>query len=141
MGDYYKILKVPKNAPLHEIKKAYKKLALRWHPDKNPDNTTEANKRFREISEAYEVLADPKKRQMYDKYGKDLNQAPSRGTPEFFDFGFSHFNFRDPEKLFREFFGGSIFDVFDNFGFHRNGRRQGRSLFLSIKCLVRISVE
>lgn len=58
MVDYYKILDVTKVASDAEVKKAYRKLALKWHPDKNPNNLDEANRRFREISEAYEVLSD-----------------------------------------------------------------------------------
>ncbi|XP_052872401.1 dnaJ homolog subfamily B member 6 isoform X1 [Anopheles cruzii] len=66
MVDYYKVLDVSRTASDAEIKKAYKKLALRWHPDKNPDNPEESNKRFKEISEAYEVLSDAYKRNIYD---------------------------------------------------------------------------
>ncbi len=56
--DYYEILELPKTASENDIKKAYRRLALKWHPDKNPDNSKEAEKRFKEISEAYEVLSD-----------------------------------------------------------------------------------
>ncbi|KAH8279401.1 hypothetical protein KR026_008871 [Drosophila bipectinata] len=66
MVDYYKVLDVPRTATDSEVKKAYRKLALKWHPDKNPDNLDEANKRFRELSEAYEVLSDARKRRIYD---------------------------------------------------------------------------
>ncbi|XP_072394815.1 dnaJ homolog subfamily B member 6-A-like isoform X2 [Diabrotica undecimpunctata] len=129
MSDYYKILKVSKNASTDEIKKAYKKLALKWHPDKNPDNKEEATKKFREISEAYEVLSDGKKRRTYDKYGTVNPERAS--TPSFgnlFDFegdGF-HFTFRDPEEVFREFFGSSIFDFFgEGFLSNRSKNRSG----------------
>ena len=71
MVDYYNILEVPRNASASDIKKAYRKLALKWHPDKNPDCQEDATKRFKEISEAYEVLCDDKKRAVYDKYGKE----------------------------------------------------------------------
>lgn len=129
MSEYYKILKVPKSATLEEIKKAYRKLALKWHPDKNPNNTAEANKKFREISEAYEVLSDPNKRKMYDRHGKNFNKGQVDTNPDFFDFGgFSHFNFRDPEDVFREFFGGTIFDIFSG-GRHSNSGSRSRSLF------------
>ncbi|KAH8277964.1 hypothetical protein KR018_011089 [Drosophila ironensis] len=66
MVDYYKVLDVPRTATDSEVKKAYRKLALKWHPDKNPDNLDEANKRFRELSEAYEVLSDARKRRIHD---------------------------------------------------------------------------
>ncbi|XP_030375423.1 dnaJ homolog subfamily B member 2 isoform X1 [Scaptodrosophila lebanonensis] len=68
MVDYYKVLDVPRTATDSEVKKAYRKLALKWHPDKNPDNLDEANKRFRELSEAYEVLSDARKRKVYDAH-------------------------------------------------------------------------
>ncbi|XP_053666506.1 dnaJ homolog subfamily B member 6 [Anopheles marshallii] len=212
MVDYYKVLEVSRTASEAEIKKAYKKLALRWHPDKNPDNPEESNRRFKEISEAYEVLSDAykrhiydnrstrksatgsgtggtagsysaftnrdysrnggydhyhhhrygsggsrygstggrenssssrtfsfkgffettpffrffeKKRRIYDQYGKDglINNGSDRyhqntrhrrhngssGMDDFEFFGFP-FTFRDPEDVFREFFGGSPFD-------------------------------
>eukprot|EP00918_Siedleckia_nematoides_P069954 GHVU01152495.1.p1 GENE.GHVU01152495.1~~GHVU01152495.1.p1 ORF type:complete len:227 (-),score=29.57 GHVU01152495.1:450-1130(-) len=107
--NYYKVLGINRNATDSEIKKSYRKLALRWHPDKNPENKEEAEKRFKEISEAYEVLSDKDKRQVYDRYGKEgLVQGNSQPNFDFggFDSGFSHFNFRDPEDVFREFFGG-----------------------------------
>ncbi|CAH1175571.1 unnamed protein product [Phaedon cochleariae] len=113
MTDYYKILKVPKTATSDEIKKAYRKLALKWHPDKNPNDTEEANRKFREISEAYEVLSDMKKRKMYDtgKYS-DVGRHHTGQDEDYFNFGGFTFTFRDPEDVFREFFGGSIFDFF-----------------------------
>lgn len=64
MVDYYKILEVNRSASVADIKKAYRRLALKWHPDKNPDNQEESNKRFKELSEAYEVLSDEKKRKV-----------------------------------------------------------------------------
>ncbi|XP_032360240.1 chaperone protein dnaJ 1, mitochondrial isoform X3 [Etheostoma spectabile] len=71
MLEYYQTLGVQKNATQEDIKKAYRKLALKWHPDKNPENKEEAEKRFKELSEAYEVLSDENKRSTYDRYGKD----------------------------------------------------------------------
>ena len=67
MVDYYATLEVPRNASATDIKKAYKKMALKWHPDKNPNSQDEATRRFKEISEAYEVLSDEEKRNIYDK--------------------------------------------------------------------------
>ncbi|XP_058054519.1 dnaJ homolog subfamily B member 6 isoform X2 [Anopheles bellator] len=142
MVDYYKVLDVSRTATDAEIKKAYKKLALRWHPDKNPDNPEESNKRFKEISEAYEVLSDEKKRRVYDQYGKEglMNNGGSDryhqstrhrrhngngvGMEDFEFFGFP-FTFRDPEVVFREFFGGSPFDELFRISqpVHHNGRR------------------
>jgi curved DNA-binding protein len=72
--DYYKILEIPKTASEEEIKKAYRKLARKYHPDLNPTNK-EADKKFKEINEANEVLSDPDKRKKYDTYGKDWKHA------------------------------------------------------------------
>ncbi|GGE53195.1 curved DNA-binding protein [Pedobacter psychrotolerans] len=72
--DYYKILDLKKSASIDDIKKAYRKLARKYHPDLNPNND-EANKKFQQINEANEVLSDPEKRKKYDKYGKDWQHA------------------------------------------------------------------
>ncbi|XP_037085532.1 dnaJ homolog subfamily B member 3-like isoform X2 [Pollicipes pollicipes] len=126
MVDYYRILEVPRNASAEHIKKAYRKLALQWHPDKNLNNKEAATIRFKEISEAYEVLSDEKKRKVYDRFGKEglKNGATSshhhapHGFPEpDLGFMFGGFSFRDPEDVFREFFGGDPFaDFFDGLG-------------------------
>ncbi len=67
--DYYKILGVPRNASAEEIKKAYRRLAMQYHPDRNPGKEAWANEKFKEINEAYGVLGDPEKRQQYDRFG------------------------------------------------------------------------
>src|SRR4051794_24510477 len=74
--DYYKVLGVAKGADTKEIKKSYRKLARQYHPDVNPNNA-EASEKFREISEAYEVLGDDEKRQIYDKYGEHYKEYES----------------------------------------------------------------
>ncbi|KAJ8493622.1 hypothetical protein OPV22_015343 [Ensete ventricosum] len=106
--DYYNILKVGKNASEEDLKKAYRKLAMKWHPDKNPTNKKEAEAKFKKISEAYEVLSDPQKRGVYDQYGEDgLKGMPppgSSGGPNDV-----HFNPRNAEDIFAEFFGSSPF--------------------------------
>ncbi|HTU83342.1 MAG TPA: J domain-containing protein [Candidatus Acidoferrales bacterium] len=73
--DYYSVLGVPKTAAEKDIKSAYRKLARKWHPDANPNNQKEAEERFKEISEAYEVLGDPEKRKKYDMLGPNWQQA------------------------------------------------------------------
>lgn len=77
--DYYQILGCPRNADDAALKKAYRKLAVKWHPDKNPDNE-EATQNFQKVSEAYAVLSDAKKRQMYDQYGLDGVRAAEAGA-------------------------------------------------------------
>lgn len=100
--DYYEVMGLTKNATLEDIKKAYKKLAIKWHPDKNPNNKEEATQRFREIAEAYEVLTDETKRKAYDTYGFD---APSHGTS---------FNFHSADDIFKHFFEDAGFDTNDD---------------------------
>ncbi|XP_067010445.2 dnaJ homolog subfamily B member 6 [Anabrus simplex] len=127
MVDYYQILEVSRTASTTDIKKAYRTLALRWHPDKNPQNLDEATKKFKEISEAYEVLSDDKKRRVYDQYGKDgLGEAARsryRHDVDDYDLNFFPFTFRDPVDVFQEFFGSSPFqDLFPGMGGPQNQR-------------------
>lgn len=122
MSDYYDVLGVPKNSSDQDIKKAYRKLALKWHPDKNPENKQQAEENFKEISEAYDVLSDPEKRQVYDRYGKEGLTGGAGGGPGRGGFsGFHGFHFRDPDEIFRDFFRNDSF--FDNF--FANNRRSG----------------
>ena len=80
--DYYSILGVPKNAAEKDIKSAYRKLARKWHPDANPNNQKEAEEKFKEISEAYEVLGDPDKRKKYDVLGPNWQQAAQQAEQQ-----------------------------------------------------------
>lgn len=125
MSDYYEILDVPKTATDQDIKKAYRKLALKWHPDKNPNNKEEAEENFKQISEAYDVLSDPEKRNVYDRYGKEGltgGVGGGSGGPAFG--GFHDFHFRDPEEIFRDFFqNDSVFGSF--FGNNRTSGHHG----------------
>ncbi len=106
--DYYETLGVAKGASQDEIRKAFRGLARKYHPDTNPENKEEAEEKFKEISEAYEVLSDENKRRMYDQTGRvDFGSGRSDFTWE----DFSHFNdFSDLGDIFRNIFGG-------NFGF------------------------
>jgi curved DNA-binding protein len=84
--DYYKILGVPRGSGEAEIKKAYRKLAMRYHPDRNPGDK-QAEDRFKEINEAYQVLSDPQKRARYDQLGEDYSQWQQKGAPGNYDWG------------------------------------------------------
>uniref|UniRef100_A0A8C7WWP6 J domain-containing protein n=1 Tax=Oryzias sinensis TaxID=183150 RepID=A0A8C7WWP6_9TELE len=93
---------------------SYRKLALKWHPDKNPDNKEEAEKKFKELAEAYEVLSDKSKRDAYDRYGSEgMRHADSSSADFSSGFPGFTFTFRNPDEVFREFFGGQ--DPFDSF--------------------------
>ncbi|WP_375793230.1 molecular chaperone DnaJ [Chlamydia sp. 12-01] len=100
--DYYDVLGVSKTASPEEIKKSYRKLAVKYHPDKNPGDA-EAEKRFKEVSEAYEVLSDSQKRESYDRYGKD---GPFAGAGGFGGAGMG--NMEDALRTFMGAFGGEF---------------------------------
>src|SRR5512143_3829967 len=101
--DYYEVLGVNRDASEEDIKKAYRKLAMKWHPDRNPDNP-KAEEHFKEAKEAYEVLSEPQKRQAYDQYGHagvDPSAAAGAG------FGAGQAGFGDIfSDIFGEIFGG-----------------------------------
>jgi hypothetical protein len=104
MRDPYQTLGVDRNASEADIKKAYKKEALRWHPDKNPDNREEAQRRFADATGAYDILKDPASRQQYDMTGQVGGAAGPQGAPR----GFHHhgnISQEDAERIFREAFG------------------------------------
>jgi len=129
--DYYELLGIKKNSSDDEIKKAYRKLAMKYHPDRNKgDKSAEA--KFKEISEAYEVLSDPSKKQRYDQFGFD--GLKSAFGPGGFDFSRDFTHVSDFQDLFGNFFGeggGGIFDAFFGGGHQRSRRtssRQGADL-------------
>lgn len=132
--DYYEILGVEKTATTDEIKASYRKLALKYHPDRNPDNK-EAEEMFKEAAEAYEVLMDGNKRQRYDAYGHD----GLRGGQDFH----SYSNVNDIFSAFSDIFGGSgIFDDLFGGGSSRRGRsRQQGEAGSDIKIRLPLTLE
>ncbi|NXA77460.1 DNJB8 protein, partial [Thryothorus ludovicianus] len=102
MVDYYKVLGVQKDASQDDIKKSYHKLALKWHPDKNPRNKEEAEKKFKEIVEAYEILSDPQKRLFYDKSVEECRPCRERASESYDSFFDSHHEFPHEEEFFEE---------------------------------------
>ncbi len=122
--DYYDVLGIPRDASKEDVKKAYRRLAKQYHPDMNRDDPKEAEEKFKEISEAYEVLMDPQKRSAYDRFGHE-GVSPAFG-PQGFDFS-KHFTRTDDLRdifgdLMGDFLGGgSLFDML----FGREGRGTG----------------
>jgi molecular chaperone DnaJ len=114
--DFYEVLGVAKTASVEEIKSAYRKAAMQWHPDRNPDNKQEAEVRFRECTEAYTVLSDVQKRQIYDNYGH-AGLAGAGSAPDF-----NASIFQDFHDIFGDFFGFE-----DLFGGSRRRGGRGRA--------------
>mmetsp|Transcript_12017 Transcript_12017/g.32264 ORF Transcript_12017/g.32264 Transcript_12017/m.32264 type:complete len:331 (-) Transcript_12017:239-1231(-) len=110
MVDYYNVLGISRDAGPDEIKKAYRKMAMKWHPDKNAERKEEAEKKFKEIAEAHDVLSDPTKKETYDRFGEAGLKRGAGGMPG----GYQGFQ-GNPEDVFREFFGaggGGFADMF-----------------------------
>ena len=118
--DYYEILGIGRDASDEDIKKAYRKMAVKYHPDKNPgDKVAEEN--FKELGHAYEALSDPQKRAAYDQYGHAAFDSRSRGG-----FGRGDGGFHDPFDIFRDVFGGGSGTIFEDL-FGGGGRRDPSS--------------
>ncbi|NXP00422.1 DNJB8 protein, partial [Certhia brachydactyla] len=100
MVDYYKVLGLQIDASQDDIKKSYHKLALKWHPDKNPRNKEEAEKKFKEIVEAYEILSDPQKRSFYDKSVEESRARRERAAAGYDSFFGSHHGFSHEDDHF-----------------------------------------
>ena len=122
----YDTLGINPNASKNEIKKAYRKLSVKWHPDKNPNNKEEATSKFQEISEAYSILSDNDKRKQYDNFGMDFVKNQEGGGPGF-----------NPEDIFSQFFGGGNSPF--GFSFSSNTRQQKPKE--DIKIQVKVTLE
>jgi molecular chaperone DnaJ len=113
--DFYEVLGVSRTASIEEIKSSYRKAAMKWHPDRNPDNKDEAEIRFRDCTEAYSILSDAQKRQIYDTYGHAGLAGAGGGTSDF-----NSAIFQDFHDIFGDFFGFE--DLFGGGGRRRGGR-------------------
>lgn len=140
MKDFYEVLGVSKNATGAELKTAYRKLALKWHPDRN--KSPEAAEKFKEINKAFEVLSDPKKKEMYDQYGPEAFSRGSGGAPGGYQyrqgpFTYTYTNFGGENSPFEGVdFGGfsDPFEIFEQFfgfqsPFSGGRKRQARSVY------------
>ncbi|WP_424686898.1 MAG: molecular chaperone DnaJ [Halarcobacter ebronensis] len=126
--DYYELLEVARDSDKGTIKKAYRKMAMKYHPDKNPDDT-EAEERFKAVNEAYQVLSDEEKRSIYDRYGKAGLEGHGQGG------GFSG-GFDDLSSIFEEMFGGSGFG-----GFGGGSRRQRKTYNYNLDIAIEVTIE
>ncbi|NOZ64194.1 MAG: molecular chaperone DnaJ [Caldiserica bacterium] len=136
--DYYEVLGVPRDASIDDIKKAYRKLALQYHPDRNQGNK-EAEEKFKEISEAYAVLSDPQKRAQYDRFGHaGVEEMGFRGFTDFSEI-FSSDVFRDFSDIFEGLFGGSPFGGGREYSWERESR--GRDLMYEMSVSFREAAQ
>ncbi len=130
--DYYEILGISKSATASEIKKAYRKMAIKYHPDKNPDNK-EAEEKFKQAAEAYEVLSDDNKKARYDQYGHAAFEGGQGG------FGGAGMNMEDIFSQFGDIFGGAFGGGFGGFG--GGGGRQARVKGSNLRIRVKLTLE
>ncbi|MCH5179304.1 MAG: molecular chaperone DnaJ [Prevotellaceae bacterium] len=136
--DYYEILGVAKNATDDELKKAYKKVALKYHPDRNPGDK-EAEEKFKEAAEAYDVLHDPKKRELYDRFGHDGLSGAGMGGGAYSAGGM---DLNDIFSMFGDIFGGrGGFGGFSGFGGFGGGGQRGPRVYKGADLRVRIKLS
>jgi molecular chaperone DnaJ len=135
--DYYEVLGIQKGASPEEIKKAYRDKAKQYHPDMHRDNKKEAEEKFKEVSEAYEVLMDPQKRQLYDQYGHDGVSQTFKGGGFSWD-DFTHYD--DLQDILGNLFGGgSLFDGLFGFGGRQAQQRAHKGG--DIHVILKVSLE
>lgn len=133
--DYYEVLGVSKDAGAGEIKKSYRKLAMKFHPDQNPDDPG-AEEKFKELGEAYEILSNEEKRAAYDRYGHAAFSSGGGGS------GFGGGGFNDPMDIFSQVFGGGFGDMFGGGrGRRRDGRNRGSDLRYNLEITLEESAE
>jgi molecular chaperone DnaJ len=145
--DYYEVLGVEKNADADTIKKAYRKLALKYHPDKNPGDK-EAEEKFKEAAEAYEVLSDPQKRARYDQFGHQQpgggfsggNPFGGGGSP-FEGFGGAGMSMEDIFERFGDIFGGGSFGGRAGFGGSARGQRQRANRGSDLRITLKLTLQ
>ena len=118
--DFYEVLGVTRTASVEEIKSSYRKAALKWHPDRNPENKAESEVKFRECTEAYSVLSDSQKREIYDTYGHAGLSGAGGGVD------FNNTAFRDFHDILGDFFGFE--DLFSSGGRGRRRQQRGADL-------------
>src|SRR5205814_9129141 len=128
--DYYEVLGVDRNATGEEVKRAYRKLAVKFHPDKNPQDP-QAEEKFKELGEAYDVLIDADKRTAYDRFG---HAAFAQG-------GAAARGFHDPFDIFREVFGGAAGGIFETFFGGIGTRDEDRQRGSDLRYDMQISLE
>ena len=143
--DYYQILGVERGASAEAIKKAYRRMAMQYHPDRNPGDK-QAEERFKEMNEAYQVLSDPQKRERYDQLGESYSQWQQNGTPGNFNWGQWTGQPNTQEVNLEDLFGDGAFSdffrsIFGGMGGGQAGRSRSRAGAASVQQPVTISLD